>query len=81
MINRFALSFLCIELDRTRNVRGHATLYTTHVYTNNYIGKYVTIFIGLIQIWPNYINFKIKGALYRIWCGVNILGDSGVNVV
>ena len=29
MINRFALSFLCIELDRTRNVRGHATLYTT----------------------------------------------------
>ena len=30
MINRFALSFLCIELDRTRNVRGHRTLYTTH---------------------------------------------------
>ena len=29
MINRFALSFLCIELDRTRNVRGHRTLYTT----------------------------------------------------
>ena len=23
----------------------------------------------------------IKGALYRIWCGVNRLGDSGVNVV
>ena len=22
---------------------------------------------------------KIKGALYRIWCGVNRLGDSGVN--
>ena len=21
----------------------------------------------------------IKGALYRIWCGVNRLGDSGVN--
>ena len=21
----------------------------------------------------------VKGALYRIWCGVNILGDSGVN--
>ena len=32
MINRFALSFLCIELDRTRNVRGHATLYTTYIY-------------------------------------------------
>ena len=24
---------------------------------------------------------KIKGALYRIWCGVNRLGDSGVKVV
>ena len=31
MINRFALSFLCIELDRTRNVRGHQTLYTTRM--------------------------------------------------
>ena len=29
MINRIALSFLCIELDRTRNVQGHRTLYTT----------------------------------------------------
>ena len=25
--------------------------------------------------------FNIKGALYRIWCGVNRLGDSGVKVV
>ena len=31
MINRFALSFLYIELDRTRNVRGHACLYTTYM--------------------------------------------------
>ena len=23
----------------------------------------------------------LKGALYRIWCGVNRLGDSGVKVV
>ena len=23
----------------------------------------------------------VKGALYRIWCGVNRLGDSGVKVV
>ena len=23
----------------------------------------------------------LKGALYRIWCGVNRLGDSGVNAV
>ena len=34
MINRFALSFLYIELDRTRNVRGHACLYTTTVLVN-----------------------------------------------
>ena len=27
-------------------------------------------------------NFSlVKGALYRIWCGVNRLGDSGVKVV
>ena len=32
MINRFALSFfLCIELDRTRNVQVHACLYTTAI--------------------------------------------------
>ena len=24
---------------------------------------------------------QLKGALYRIWCGVNRLGDSGVKVV
>ena len=24
---------------------------------------------------------RLKGALYRIWCGVNRLGDSGVKVV
>ena len=24
---------------------------------------------------------SVKGALYRIWCGVNRLGDSGVKVV
>ena len=24
---------------------------------------------------------EFKGALYRIWCGVNRLGDSGVKVV
>ena len=23
----------------------------------------------------------LKGALYRIWCGVNRLGDNGVKVV
>ena len=29
----------------------------------------------------NLARFLIKGALYRIWCGVNRLGDSGVKVV
>ena len=27
------------------------------------------------------VEKKLKGALYRIWCGVNGLGDSGVKVV
>ena len=27
------------------------------------------------------VRVLFKGALYRIWCGVNRLGDSGVNVV
>ena len=26
-------------------------------------------------------TMRIKGALYKIWCGVNRLGDSGVKVV
>ena len=29
------------------------------------------------RVTPRYF----KGALYRIWCGVNKLGDSGVKVV
>ena len=27
------------------------------------------------------VSSSFKGALYRIWCGVNRLGDSGVKVV
>ena len=27
------------------------------------------------------IPYEVKGALYRIWCGVNRLGDSSVKVV
>ena len=30
----------------------------------------------LLILWTSF-----KGALYRIWCGVNRLGDSGVKVV
>ena len=30
---------------------------------------------------PGILTTKLKGALYRIWCGVNRLGDNGVKVV
>ena len=30
--------------------------------------------------WYGHVSI-IKGALYRIWCGVNRLGDNGVKVV
>ena len=30
---------------------------------------------------PRRTPIALKGALYRIWCGVNRLGDSGVKVV
>ena len=33
-----------------------------------------------IQLW-NSLENSIKGALYRIWCGMNRLGDSGAKVV
>ena len=35
----------------------------------------------LTGIQETYKDTAIKGALYRIWCGVNRLGDSGVKVV
>ena len=43
----------------------------------------------VIDIWNSFSEFMVsapstntfKGALYRIWCGVNRLGDSGVKVV
>ena len=38
------------------------------------------IFKSIIILLIIFLGF-IKGALYRIWCGVNILGDSGVKVV
>ena len=41
---------------------------------------------GKTRMYPVGIVFEFytvphKGALYNIWCGVNRLGDSGVNVV
>ena len=35
-------------------------LYNVFCHVYQYIGKYDTLMIGLIQIWPNYINFKIN---------------------
>ena len=32
-------------------------LYNVFCHVHQYIGKYDTLMIGLIQIWPNYINF------------------------
>ena len=35
-----------------------------------------------VNMFKNRIDmYLVKGALYRIWCGVNRLGDSGVKVV
>ena len=36
-----------------------------------------SLFVFIHKIMLSYI----KGALYRIWCGVNRLGDSGLKVV
>ena len=36
---------------------------------------------GGTVVGPYAARAKVKGALYRIWCGVNRLGDSGVKVV
>ena len=37
---------------------------------------------GSVNMFKNKIDkYLVKGALYRIWCGVNLLGDSGVKVV
>ena len=44
-----------------------------------------TVPLALAQAKPTLITLglrcgsALKGALYRIWCGVNRLGDSGVN--
>ena len=39
----------------------------------------------ILQTFYNYdillINLQIKEALYRIWCGANRLGDSGVHTL
>ena len=37
--------------------------------------------VGAISRYNRSKKDEIKGALYRIWCGVNKLGDSGVKVV
>ena len=52
------------------------TLHNQHLSETD-SAKYLALTITSDLQW----NQHIKGALYRIWCGVNRLGDSGVKVV
>ena len=40
----------------------------------------IIIIIIVAVVWKISFHY-IKGALYRMWCGVNRLGDIGVKVV
>ena len=40
------------------------------------MNMYVRVYVSIQQY---YVVLYVKEALYRIWCGVNRLGDSGVN--
>ena len=63
------------EVLRVTNKRKHIihTHYKIHGMILDTVDK--TKYLGVT------IQSKLKGALYRIWCGVNRLGDSGVKVV
>ena len=50
-------------------------------YRRVYSHHFQTTIAESIHTTPNSIQCPFKGALYRIWCGVNRLGDSGVKVV
>ena len=50
-----------------------------HVCLNKEYGSLVKTHRRLIGTFKLLVTFK--GELYRIWCGVNRLGDSGVKVV
>ena len=43
--------------------------------------KVIRILNGDTDVFVILMFWVLKGALYRIWCGVNRLGDSGVKVV
>ena len=43
--------------------------------------QHIIPFIVSTEETPLIIDISFKGALYRIWCGMNRLGDSGVKVV
>ena len=55
------------------SVRLMFTINLIHGAMNNVFHVYVNC--------CNALELALKGALYRIWCGVNRLGDSGVKVV
>ena len=53
-----------------------------HLQYNNYSYLLAAIASGMsVPLKLNKHGWTVKGALYRIWCGVNRLGDSGVKVV
>ena len=46
------------------------------------VERYVVLYVvQTLQSDDTKMLEAVKGALYRIWCGVNRLGDSGVKVV
>ena len=81
--------FLNFTTCRRVSCTGHfhaCTLACTHAHT---YAQAHTIDLQFIQMYlyflventdvNKHLLASLKGALYRIWCGVNRLGDSGVN--
>ena len=80
----------CHEAIWCKLVTGHTTVTIGVVYrcpnitkqNNEKIHNAISeVSKGDCIIMGDFNHGNIKGALYRIWCGVNRLGDSGVKVV
>ena len=55
-------------------------LYICLTFRHNSLRKSENVvIIPLVAGLTSYLHVVIKEAMYRIWCGVNRLGDSGVN--
>ena len=51
---------------------------------NSMRAAFTVVLMGSVHLMKLFRDFRrdyVKGALYRIWCGVNRLGDSGEKVV